>query len=129
MERNQIIGLAQRWIKYHLLPKKKRTKGPLHVAWTTLDELVKDSPQDAWDVIMAIQELDSSDGILANLAAGPLEDLLCKHGEDFIDKVEVRARQDKVFLYLLTGVWRRDSMAKNVAERLNAVTSRAERGL
>jgi len=42
---------------------------------------------------------------MANLAAGPLEDLLAHNGEDVIDEVERLARIDAEFRKCLTGVW------------------------
>jgi hypothetical protein len=43
---------------------------------------------------------------MGNLAAGPLEDLLSRHGAAIIDTVELEARQRKKFRELLSGVWR-----------------------
>ena len=50
--------------------------------------------------------LDRSDQLLANLAAGPLEDLLAQHGERFIERVETLARQEPRFRFTLQMVWR-----------------------
>jgi hypothetical protein len=88
-----------------------------------------DHPEDAWKVITAIRKVDSSDVILANLAAGPLEDLLAKHGEQFIDQVERLARRDEEFRYILTGVWGQNRMRKEVWDRLCAITEKAKSSL
>lgn len=39
------------------------------------------------------------------LAAGPLEDLVAEHGDEFIDRIEREARHSARFRFALTGVW------------------------
>jgi len=46
----------------------------------------------------------SDEKSLAYVAAGPLEDLLHKHGDVVIDRVELHARTDPKFRLALTGV-------------------------
>jgi hypothetical protein len=46
----------------------------------------------------------SDEKSLAYAAAGPLEDLLHKHGDVVIDRVELHARTDPKFRLALTGV-------------------------
>ena len=58
--------------------------------------------------------------MIAVLAAGPLEDLLAKRGEDFIDRVEELARKDPKFNDLLGGVWR-NTMTDEVWQRVQAI--------
>jgi hypothetical protein len=53
-----------------------------------------------------ILDLDGTDTILSNLGAGPLEDLLVVHGDKFIDRVELLARQDRQFRKSLGIVWK-----------------------
>ena len=57
------------------------------------------------------------------LAAGPIEDLLAKHGADFIDRVEAEARNDPNFAKVLGGVWKNE-MPADVWARLQAVWDR-----
>ncbi|HEX5885444.1 MAG TPA: hypothetical protein VFY67_12965, partial [Pyrinomonadaceae bacterium] len=59
-----------------------------------------------WRFILAAYKRDLPDKVVGILAAGPVEDLLAKQGEDFIDRVEELARKDPKFNYLLGGVWR-----------------------
>ncbi len=63
-------------------------------------------PERCWSVILKIFEQDQSDHLLANLAAGPLEDLLVTHGERFIERVETMARQQLRFRFTIQLVWR-----------------------
>lgn len=61
------------------------------------------------------------------LSAGPIEDLLARHGDVFIDRVEHGASGDPNFAKLLGGVWK-NSMSDAVWERLQAVCDRRRWG-
>jgi hypothetical protein len=57
---------------------------------------------------------------MASLAAGPLEYLLTTHGEDVIDRLEARARQDADFRRLLEAFGDRESRTRfGVASKLS----------
>ncbi|WP_443018846.1 DUF6869 domain-containing protein [Sphingomonas sp. 2R-10] len=64
--------------------------------------------------------------ILANTAAGPLENLLAEHGIDFIESVEVEARQDRRMLWTVGCVWR-NSMSEDVWIRVQRAASNIPR--
>jgi hypothetical protein len=81
------------------------------------------NPDDAWDFIVGVLAQDSSDCELQNLSAGPLEDLLAKHGPNVIDRVEDEARRNPLFAKLLGGVWQND-MSADVWARVQAVWDR-----
>jgi hypothetical protein len=82
-----------------------------------VDELVRSEPEFAWLVIQTIFAASQNDLERACLAAGPLEDLLAKHGEVFIERIEKAAAADDDFRELLVGVWR-NVIAPQVWERL-----------
>jgi len=65
--------------------------------------------EELWNVILAIAKREEQIEVeaLAFIAAGPLEDLVCKAGLAFIDRVEHEAKFDRQFGRLLTGVWLR----------------------
>ena len=86
----------------------------------TLDELVDREPETAWQVIDLIWRRDQDDWILANLAAGPVENLLARHGPAFIERIYVAARREPVFRRLLGGVWR-SGMPEPVWRRLQEI--------
>lgn len=69
-----------------------------------VDDLVRSDPERAWLVIQLIFAACRDDVERACLAAGPLEDLLAKHGALFIDRVEHAASNDDNFRELLVGV-------------------------
>lgn len=88
-------------------------------AWERVDDFVDNDPELAWRVITLLVEHAPSDDLLEFIAAGPLEELLRKHGEHFIDRVEERARQDERFRECLGGVWiSRGDLPADVEQRL-----------
>jgi hypothetical protein len=72
-----------------------------------------------WLFILAAYKRNLSDRVVSVLAAGPLEDLLAKHGPMFIERVEQLARQDEKFNSLLGGVWQ-NTMSDEVWKRVQA---------
>jgi hypothetical protein len=87
---------------------------------TRLSELCRHEPALALQVICDILRRDSSDKVVENLAAGPLEDLLVYHGPVVIDEVEALANGDPEFRGLLGGVWR-NQIREDVWERVQAL--------
>jgi hypothetical protein len=88
-------------------------------AWERVHDFVDNDPELAWRVVMLLAENAPSDDILEFIAAGPLEDLLRKHGEHFVDRVEEWARRDDRFRECLGGVWlSRGELPADVEQRL-----------
>lgn len=124
----EIADLAARF-----LAEQKNRRNPTH--WTGLpvsqseDELhdfvfsLDGHPEDAWNFILAVLERDREGETIAYLAAGPLENLLSKHGPSFIERVESEARSSRRFASLLAGVWKSD-MTDDVWNRVAAVWDR-----
>ena len=75
----------------------------------TMFDSVHDSPEVAWVAILRILEQDLTDDQKALLAAGALETLIAMHGPQFIERIELEAKQNPGFNYLLCGVWRNES--------------------
>ena len=71
-----------------------------------MDWVLKGEADLLWQFILTTYKRDVSDRVIAALAAGPLEDLLAKHGQNYIDQVEQLAGRDERFNRLLGGVWR-----------------------
>lgn len=63
---------------------------------------------------------DANDDVLGRIAAGPLEGLLGRFGEEVIDRVEEQARVDEKFRRILTGVWKH-GMSDEVWLRVRAL--------
>jgi hypothetical protein len=67
--------------------------------------LAIDDPEELWEIIFQILELDNSEQIIKAVGAGPLEDLMVQHGEIFIDRVEKQASKSEVFKSAMCNVW------------------------
>ena len=72
-----------------------------------IDLTYEDRWEELWNVVLAIARREEQIEVeaLAFIAAGPLEDLICKAGPAFIDRVEHEAKFNRQFGRLLTGVW------------------------
>lgn len=87
-------------------------------AINTLDDLVREYPERAWNTLWVLIERASTDEILSIIAAGPLEDLLCEHGSQFIAQVEKIACESTRFRRCLAGVWGWSRMSPEVYQRM-----------
>jgi hypothetical protein len=92
-------------------------------AFSMLDNIVTDFPDEALLVISEILKLDASSAIIPSLAAGPVEDLLTRHGSMMIEKVEAEALRNPSFRNLLGGVWQ-NKMPSEIWERICAIRDR-----
>jgi hypothetical protein len=79
-------------------------------------------PEHQWQFILAAVT-HASDDELGDIAAGPVEHLLGKHGERYIEKVEQRAEADPKFARMLAGVWKH-LMTDEVWARVQALKAR-----
>lgn len=113
-------NLADAWIRFHQLPKESSGRDELEWAWEQLDDLCRTEPDAAWQIIQEIIARDKSDRNLANVGAGPFEDLLVHHGARFIDQVESCARSDAAFKRMLGVVWK-NAIADDVWNRVKAI--------
>jgi len=114
--------IADAWIKLYHLPEESEERESNFWAFERLGDLCRDDPESAWRVIEEILQKDSSDVILSNLGAGPLEELLVAHSKRFIDRIESRAGQDAKFRKLLGAVWQSEIPA-DVWKRIKAVAA------
>ena len=90
--RAQALG----WIEFH------------NTLWAPaeLDRILEEEgPEAAWPIVLALVE-EADDDAMAPLGAGPLENLLRRHGPEMIDRVEVRAATDQRFRFCLSHVWK-----------------------
>ena len=75
--------------------------------WTfeQLDDYCWRDPKKAMEIILGILSSTNNEFVLDNLAAGPLESLLSRHGETVIKDIELEAKSNSAFRNLLGGVW------------------------
>jgi hypothetical protein len=67
-----------------------------------------ENPEVAWGAIRQLARTDLNEEEIGLLAAGPVETLLCWHGEEFIDRIVEEARKNPILNKILGGVWRSD---------------------
>jgi len=121
LDEQEIRRLAGAWVSFHREPSRAKENSEYFWAWKRLQELINEDPRGAWRVIDSIRHLDTcSDQVLGSLGAGPLEDLLARHGSDFIEQVENLARQDPQFRRLLGVVWQ-NKIPDDLWRRIKAV--------
>jgi len=123
---SRLDDLIADWVSYHRELERQgslandRDVGSQYLeSIDAIDEMVREDPESGWQAIQVIFSRCENDFQRACLAAGLLEDLLVKHGPEFVARIELAARNDDGFQELLIGVWR------NTIE--NAVWQRIER--
>lgn len=82
-------------------------------AWTfaLFDDLTRDHPDLGFAATVAVLAACENPEDVADIAAGPLEDLIAAHGAELIDEIEALASRAPRFAYALTGVWKRETPA------------------
>ena len=88
-------------------------------AWNALYEMVRDDPEGAWPIIQKLIDQAPSDQVLAFIAAGPLEDLLCEHGPAMIERVLKWAKKEYRSRRALRGVWGWSRMDEQIRARVD----------
>lgn len=123
MTTSELKPLTEGWVAYWLAgadsPEKEALSWVCDREWS----LVREEPLLAWEMILEILKFNSSEKIQEVLSAGPLEDLLAKHGSLVIELVESEAKQNQKFAQLLGGVWQ-NSMTEEIWVRVQAVWDR-----
>jgi hypothetical protein len=96
------------------------TEGGAENSWANdaLDGLVWHDPERAWSILLALISKAPSDEILSIIAAGPLENLLCEHGPQFIDRFIAEAQTNKRLKEAAHLIWGETQMATEVYARL-----------
>jgi hypothetical protein len=105
------------------LPKGSAEGSETLWAIEEIDLFFDDKSEELWQLILKIHERDHSIAIQQVLSAGPIENLLSKFGERYIERVEDKARKDPAFAEVLGGVWQ-NNMPDEIWARLQAVWDR-----
>lgn len=124
MNEAEVHALAADCVLYWKAPEDSVARESLSYAGDREYDLVREEPDVAWQLVLSVLRLDTSPEIQEVLSAGPLEDLLSKHGEFIIGRVELQAKADPAFARLLGGVWK-NSMSESVWSRVQAVWDRS----
>ncbi|MFD1122149.1 DUF6869 domain-containing protein [Methylophilus flavus] len=105
MNQEEKTKLINAWISYHKNGTSTSQTNDQFWAWEMLDKFVSEQPELAWEVILGILAEDQSAVVMTNVAAGPLENLMARHGRSFVDRIDQQARKNSEFRFLLNGVW------------------------
>lgn len=129
MKEEDITALSAGWISRYEIVERFGDKAPeaerTFPAFLAVERLVRSSPEDAWQVILRIIEMTENEFVLENLAAGPLESLLTRHGMSYIDRVESRVAVDAKFKWILGGIWQ-GGMADEIWSRVESAIGNGE---
>src|SRR5437867_1052676 len=90
MAPNERSTLVAGWIEHHTERIELDSDNVFHRvrgknnfwAWEQLNDLCRNQPQLAWEIVLDIFRAPHHESVDWSLAAGPLEDLLAWHGED-----------------------------------------------
>ena len=124
MPQDDLNRLSDAWLGYWHAPEGSPIRESF--AWASdrvMDLRYEEEPEELWRLILAIHRKDQSPAIQPVLSAGLVEDLLARHGEEFIERIELEAHADPSFAKLLGGVWQ-SRMSEGVWARVEAVWDR-----
>ncbi len=116
-ERSQ---LAKAWIALQATPRSSPEYNSLFWSFERTYDLVRNDPAEAWKLILTIWSFDQSLPTRQGLCIGPIEELLCYHGEFVIPHIEQQAKADPSFARLLGGLWQ-NTMGDAIWNRLQDV--------
>ena len=95
--------LVEKWIAY--CQNRQTVTNFLLPVWEQVDEIIDRDPEMGWLLVLDLVEAAPDDLVLANIAAGPLENLLNNSSDLLVDRVDNEARRNPKFRRCLTGVW------------------------
>ena len=104
---------ASEWLRY-------ADAGNEDCCWVdeSLPNLIDEDPSLAWSIILELVHRAPSDREFDFAAAGPLEDLIVRHGEKLIEVIEQRLQGDKSLRRAITKVWlNEDDLDRRILER------------
>jgi hypothetical protein len=109
--------LARAWVEQHAKLPKDHDKNWLALV-DFVRELEESNPDAVLDLIIEILKIETSDQVLAVLAAGELEDII---SAKTIDRIEREAAANDKFRWLLGGAWYWHNNPESVTARLDAI--------
>jgi hypothetical protein len=89
-------------------PADPSTAAAHDAAFRAVKAMTRDEPELCWRFLELAADLGLGDLETAYLAAGPLEDLLGRHGGRMRERVETAARRNEGVRRMLGGVWQGD---------------------
>ncbi|MBV8620788.1 MAG: hypothetical protein JOY84_18125 [Curvibacter sp.] len=105
MSEPDLISWAIAYVEAQSFEESVHENHPLWWPIGRFFDLQHNRPEECWQAILAVLDLNPPERVLGMLAAGPLEDLIEYHGEEFIRRIEIEAWRSLPFRLLLQGVW------------------------
>ena len=113
--------LLEAYLAYGARNRQAATESDLEWAFGRVDDLIREAPPaDALALALALVQRTSDDALLAYVAAGPVEDLLCRHGESVLEPLLAAADRDPRVRVALERTWGSNRMDPAVWHRLQA---------
>jgi hypothetical protein len=97
--------LANRWIALQHADSAALNYDEHIHAYDEVDSLLDSDPAAGWDFVMTVLTRAEGDFILGNLAAGPVEDLLMRHPNITVERIERDVAANPRLAWMLHGVW------------------------
>jgi len=116
-----VAALAQGYVIHGRRTNRQAQTDDFSWTFACMDEVVTAVPELAFRCILAALEVCGDDRDIAYLAAGPLEDLIIRHGPRVIDAIEETAARNERFRRLLSGIWGESRTHPEVWSRLQRV--------
>jgi len=105
-KKNEFIEkLAYRWIIHAHAEQGSADYEREFVVWEIVNSMSHGFPEETWEFIQTVIDIDSKRETLGPLATGPLEDLIANFGEKMIDSIVARAQVDRRVSETLGLVW------------------------
>ena len=114
---NDTNSITNAWIAMHMSAEGSPEYKKHFWAYEELDSLCDVEPLRGLLVIDDIVKTSQDDVVLANLAAGPIEDLLVRHDEYIIEHVVAITKGNPSWHKILRSVWK-NSIADEVWDRV-----------
>ena len=108
MNETDLQKVAQAWVTMHLAAEDSQTYDENFWSYEAVSEMCDSEPEQCLAVIELILSLSDDDKIVSNLAAGPVEDLLVKHGSLVIKPIIASAKSHPLWKRMLGAVWKND---------------------
>lgn len=121
MDASEKKRLIHDWIAFHYAKEETPEYEELRWAEKALSNLSYENPLICLELVLGILNSDTSDRVIENLAAGPVEDMLIEKGDQVIDLIEEQALKNPYFKKLLGGVWLNDNAPSYIVSRLEAI--------
>lgn len=118
--------IAINWLRYYrdvsAFGRDSPNAEKSFVGYEAFDDLCWKEPIRALKIVRDIFEMHPGEKILFDLAAGPLEDLLVRHGNEVIPHLKQHIQENPEMLTLLEGIWI-DRMTQHVQFQLEEIVA------